>query len=1717
MASCPNVQSKQWLDLVDRIGQFEAMREFIINAEEIPDYNNYLQVPDSESSKASSETINKVKEWLKNIGVNINEVPYINSKGERIDANGRAKILENFIDIVEGKQNIALVEEAMHFATYIIQQANPTLYKQMLNKIESYDAYKTIFDTYKAVYTKDGKPDIPKIKFEAIGKILAEYYIQTEEGSTTKPELLEQRRNWIERIIDWFKSNILKYGNPFLKALIEVETAGPIKQRAFSLTDTDVSIQTTIDQDNQELEGGAIHRTKVLDKLDDVGQILSENDGTYLTVFDTDIRSLSPNTGTMAYLRLAQEAKSQGLILRSDRISDRMSDAAKALWGRFIRGGQAEVQDNRYVFIGDPTEVTEGVFLQINSDNLITKLDKTSSEISQKEFINEKGEPDKAYFIGLTQVKTRVTRYVKSLLKSKFDKERSLQEKTIDDQKKDWGTKGHKDVELLIRRFLTSEGKLVKVSGQLVPQNTESIKSEMDPRNIGLFSTLQEYVTDLLTSYPEDTVFRLEQPIYSDRGGKTGERDIAGTVDFMAILPDGKRDILDWKFISINKEKYGDIAWYKQNEWNLQMLEYKKILKRDYGLRDVDFGKTRMIPFVLTYEGIGQGKNRKVIPSDIETAGQEIKIDEKTYLLPVVTSDELTGDAVLDNLVHRLTGLYNTLKDLPAGTQRTIKNEQLNNLFKAIRHLQVARNFSPLTEQVGILIKDSERVITEHKEKFEKLEDLSEIQISEQASNLLLKAQALNIYQNLDNDFKDFYGENPTKEELAILTKIVQMTSEARRAYTDINNVVKSFGEKYIASRRNVEDLLKAEKTVTGVTRFFGTTSELPTAAMQTLFLMVDNANNKIQFELNDAKDELVELKAAVDKWGGLKKALSLIKRQPEGHKKGESDEVYKRRLSRESNKLIDEYDSEFYDDLREAIENTDLDWIKANLDMDALKKNFREHYTETKKIIEETRYSYDDLENEDKKRQALEKLALTTDPTKFEAFFEKDQYYILKKFPTEQWRSEEYKELKKNESVFKFYKFIRKWNKAAKEIGYLDDTRMQERNFLPYLYKSFSEKLNLGGEFSFGDWLVSSLSIDPNIAGYGQFNELTGQIEDSIPTYFTSEIENKEQVSEDLFLNIAAYVKAVVNYQYKSEIDGQVKALYFIEQNKSSLRVDTFGNLIKINGVPEKQASNDPNADLLLNHIKSLQYGQKYTSVESTDALLGDWAKGFNKFSDKTNKVLGFNILPHLQEGKQVSLTRFMDTINRFFTVKNMGLNVATSASVLAGGNFQAIINSGRYYTKEQFLASEFQHAAHRVFKNDKVHLALIKTLMPIDEELNREINKLSAGKFTANSFADFMLFMMRKSDHIVQYANFLAFMKNTIVQDGKLVNAREFYRNSPEYSNRYNLTQTERSVLEANFDKKIDELLAKQGVIEIAEVDGKGNLAIPGVKSIKDDNIFSYRTLINSIGKRATGNVSPENEMLIRMNAIFRSMLVFKNWIPGLIKQRVGGLRFDSATQTYEYGRLRMLIKHLGPLALFKIKDITNILKANDKGVSQMKEFFKNQKESYTNKTDKELNLQESEFIDMFRQNLKNQIKELGILVSMIAIVTTILPLFKPDDDEEQEVRNRFKFASRLVDKVKDEVWFYYNPVGLQQILNGSIFPALGIFTDAARVIESTMTEIYGVSVDEELTEKNYALKNLMKALPLTKELTYYIAMFDAELAKELGIKISSQSRMK
>ena len=167
-----------------------------------------LQKEGTELSKASPKTIALVKDFLKRIGVDVKSMQEIVVNGKRQNANGVALIMQKLVQVVEGKEAEALPEEAMHFAVEIIKQTNPKLYNQLLKEINNYALYKQVLADYSTdpnYQTKDGKPNIQKLKEEAIGKVLAETIINKNEGTTEKPENLAKAQSWWASMLEWFQ------------------------------------------------------------------------------------------------------------------------------------------------------------------------------------------------------------------------------------------------------------------------------------------------------------------------------------------------------------------------------------------------------------------------------------------------------------------------------------------------------------------------------------------------------------------------------------------------------------------------------------------------------------------------------------------------------------------------------------------------------------------------------------------------------------------------------------------------------------------------------------------------------------------------------------------------------------------------------------------------------------------------------------------------------------------------------------------------------------------------------------------------------------------------------------------------------------------------------------------------------------------------------------------------------------------------------------------------------------------------------------------------------------------------------------------------------------------------------------------------------------------------------------------------------------------------
>jgi len=413
------------------------------------------------------------------------------------------------------------------------------------------------------------------------------------------------------------------------------------------------------------------------------------------------------------------------------------------------------------------------------------------------------------------------------------------------------------------------------------------------------------------------------------------------------------------------------------------------------------------------------------------------------------------------------------------------------------------------------------------------------------------------------------------------------------------------------------------------------------------------------------------------------------------------------------------------------------------------------------------------------------------------------------------------------------------------------------------------------------------------------------------------------------------------------------------------------------------------------------------------------------------------------------------------------------------------------------------------------KKALAALDYFVPFVENYNRNAaRKLSLNKLDEQAVQDYLMWLMRNGDEAVQSLNFYTFIKNEIVLDGKLINVREYLRTTDEYKSFYSGTQEERKIRADKFEEDVEKLLDTNGVLKLGEVvDGK--FVIPGIDR-KDDSVIEFRRIVQSFTSDALGSSSEENRRLINMNVYTSSMMVFKNWIPRLVDVRIGNIKYNAASDAYEWGRLRMIMGMLTTDISKSINSLKSALVGNDDvWLQQIRDLYETKQKEYKETTGKNLDMTEDEFIFLVKQNIKNQAVDLIILLSMLSLLLGLKAL-APDDDEDPIVKNQYKFLLKITDKLTDELLYFYIPTTPVDLISGKggFFPSLSLLNNYKKAFTNFVSENYGIITNnEEIQDDAKPIKYILKSFPISSQTSTYLPLFYPELAKELGIRTTSQ----
>lgn len=1335
--------------------------------------------------------------------------------------------------------------------------------------------------------------------------------------------------------------------------------------------------------------------------------------------------------------------------------------------------------------VSDIINSEDGIFYQIKNEDVDNFYNTIVDRDKRLELIPEIGGKKRHYLFDGKEVAKSITEKIKE---NQNMPERSDVQKIVDDQKKDWGSEGHAYLETFITESLLDENGYakttptdIKISSRLLPEIKEQIEA---------------FAKELINSYKPGTRFIIEKKVVNEKAKGL----LASTVDFIAIEPDDKTgikvDVLDWKFTNINKDFDDDIPWYKQKEWKSQMGEYTNILY-NYGLKSTQLRKTRMIPFLANYSyATPKDSKTKLILNSLEIGKLDSSVETNLYLLPVPLDTELTTNTQVDALLKSLRTHYEKLYRIPTSPEnKSGKDLQLNELSKAIRQLHLRMDFTPLSAVGKTFLNNAAKVLKE----FENIDysTLSKEDIQKKLGDLLEYQNSALKFATLDEVFlSNFPTKDLLPEDRKTLKELEHISSATERMVPKIVAIQKAFViqealKENLVTEETKENILSPEVEIGGFARTFLEGSKLGSKIIKLASNLIMRTRNVTNIKISNLIDEFGPKLLALEK-----EAIS----------KGKSAFDMIGEVKGGKLKLIRKIDSEFWKEISIAKQEENKKFFLNNMDVEKYNKLAEEFIAKETKTINETIFSTEEDENIEQKNYRLKKLkdSLDINSKTFNGYKGYQFGRLFKEsLKEEEHYSTEYKNMAKSKAALDMWNFFTALNQKAYDMGYLGKEGI---SFFPLMEATLLEKIaNTNDILSEGqDFFRDLYTMRVNdTLNYSKIDPETNQIRKEIPKYFVRTDKEIHQLSRDLNKIGTLWIKALMDYENSKNIEHTLLTMESVERAKGHLLTDENGTIIFERGIPKVDERSNKNADILETIIDDAVYGLTENASSMGNLTITSLAEKFNKDEDSKEKA-------------KLSIKKALNNSNILVRALAVGLKPLIAIANYFGVNFHAFINSGNMYTFSEYQKNNLKMTTG--INLSTIERALLDTIVPLNDELTLEKRRELAKEqgyikyLSTWNFNDIMMSTNSIPERILGLANALSFIDNSMVVNGKIVNIRQYVRRQDALKKK-GLPQEERKALENSYEQRVKELKESSSLTKIAKIEND-KLVIPNVS---DEELGRYRTKIVEYGRLLSGQMNRDNKSDFTRDSILKSFMMFKTWIPKQISARTLDIQKNLELDEWEYGRARVFIKVWAHLGLKNILNMRDIIYGTDKGLKIMDEILQQKREEYYLKTGQQLDITEEEFYELIRKELSNQMKELGLLVGLMGLFIAAKAAEPPEDASDLE-RNRYNWFLKGTNKISDELRFYYNPLSFESITRGSIMPAIGLLTKAETLIEHVSKEGYGnISEDDKLMDAAHPTKYFFNIIPGAAQFQNEILPYlDPELAKELGIRVSSQSRV-
>jgi hypothetical protein len=963
-------------------------------------------------------------------------------------------------------------------------------------------------------------------------------------------------------------------------------------------------------------------------------------------------------------------------------------------------------------------------------------------------------------------------------------------------------------------------------------------------------------------------------------------RDIGGTIDVLAIFSDntgaiydyktsGKNDpieILDGKARVVRRPlPYQDIDAY-----HIAMSEYKRILLERYGLKYLR--QNRLLPIAMSFvKKEGKIERGNTLKREVDNL---VAIDESTEnLKPIPVGGERTSWAGINKLVEKQ---YMQIEEL----RRKLKDKKVSQDEKE----EIKRKIDAIDKSITRTLVDSDiydiiQTVTNLANEVANRLDAPALLDHDQPNPLYLSLEDISDYMSELNVYKDMAEETQTyfqdikDSDPEKFLRLKKALNRVRPYFEDqlfrLKYEYNNRAESEISDNYKDENghLLPLQELNFGQLKFLKI-SEIDHPVYQTVWKVVEDAQFKIKKKFEAMDKNVYGKTEALFKWAKQyfpganyrNKAFEMLIDKETGNLYS----MLKKGFVSELNAVIEKGGSDAIEMVKEHYEfKNEAQWkkdyatrlegfkavTKARYNINQATGQFEDVHGADDRIIQSAIAQEEAYEKEISNFKLMNDLE--NSGVAWLNIINRRSFLKLKESTIKDNYSEEYKKIKAITPLNNFYTMWNDYMEEFAQIFGVMNYRELPPNFIPNIRKEMIEHINSDGFHlmsAVGEFFDSFSVREEDI--YLNSYSPDG-IERKIPILFMNKFRDKDdkidntRKSYDLSTSLMIFGKMAYNYQHMHEIEPKINALKHVLGSPSpeqggTQATDRLGRRIagRISPYITRKGSETDTYKLLEDITDFYLYGTKFK---------------------QTTMVPG------------VDLAHILSKMKNYNAGIRLGFAFIPAAGAFVAGKVGTVISAGKgiHFTVEQMLyANKLMVTDHKKYKAITAFFDAQN-----DDYAQRELEKHSAslGKRFINSRT--LYAPLRGADTAITNPIVVAMTQNWgIKEDGTIV----------------------------RFTKKGKEKGLYKGIKSIFD---SINLTDKGmsIDGLSDEGFKQFRAAVKAVTSETIGNMNPDDIGAVDTNLIINQMMAFKSWMPALIQEYVGGLRWDETTQAMRWGRFK------------------------------------------------------------------------------------------------------------------------------------------------------------------------------------------------------------------